>query len=70
MEVILPLGLSYYIFQIIGYTLDVYRGSTKPEKSISDFSLFILFFPKLLVGPIERARHFLPQLKRLIFLDK
>jgi D-alanyl-lipoteichoic acid acyltransferase DltB (MBOAT superfamily) len=70
MEVILPLGLSYYIFQIIGYTLDVYRGSTKPEKSISDFSLFILFFPKLLVGPIERARHFLPQLKRRIFFDK
>ena len=67
---LLPLGLSYYIFQVIGYTLDVYRGSTPAERNISDFSLFMLFFPKLLVGPIERARHFLPQIKKPIFFDK
>lgn len=61
-EVILPLGLSYYIFQTIGYILDVYRGSLKAEKDFSRFSLFTLFFPKLLVGPIERAKNLLPQL--------
>ena len=69
-EIILPLGLSYYIFQTIGYTLDVYRGSIHAEKSITQFSLFTLFFPKLLVGPIERANHFLPQLKKDIYFDK
>ena len=61
-EVILPLGLSYYIFQTIGYILDIYRGSLKAEKNFSRFALFTLFFPKLLVGPIERAKNLLPQL--------
>lgn len=61
-EVILPLGLSFYIFQTIGYILDIYRGSLKAEKNFLQFSLFTLFFPKLLVGPIERAKHLLPQL--------
>lgn len=61
-EIILPLGLSYYIFQTIGYILDIYRGSIKPEKDFIKFSLFTLFFPKLLVGPIERAKNILPQL--------
>ena len=60
-EVILPLGLSYYIFQTIGYILDIYRGSMKAEKDFLKFSLFTLFFPKLLVGPIERAKNLLPQ---------
>lgn len=61
-EVILPLGLSFYIFQTIGYVLDIYRGSLKAEKNFLKFSLFTLFFPKLLVGPIERAKNLLPQL--------
>lgn len=64
LTVILPLGLSYYIFQTIGYILDIYRGSIKPESNFSRFSLFVLFFPKLLVGPIERARNLLPQLSK------
>jgi alginate O-acetyltransferase complex protein AlgI len=70
LEIVLPLGLSYYIFQTIGYITDVYRGYIKAEKSISRFSLFTLFFPKLLVGPIERGNHFLPQLKKEIYFDK
>ena len=70
LDIVLPLGLSYYIFQTIGYISDVYRGTVKAEKNILDFSLFTLFFPKLLVGPIERADHFLPQLKRKIYFDK
>jgi D-alanyl-lipoteichoic acid acyltransferase DltB (MBOAT superfamily) len=66
---VLPLGLSYYIFQVIGYNIEIYRGAQKAEKNISDFSLFVLFFPKLLVGPIERAKSFLPQLKNKIIFD-
>lgn len=70
LEILLPLGLSYYIFQTIGYIIDVYRGSASAEKNLANFSLFVLFFPKLLVGPIERANHFLPQLKKKIHFDK
>ena len=61
-EVILPLGLSYYIFQTIGYIIDIFRGSLKAEKDFMKFCLFTLFFPKLLVGPIERAKNLLPQI--------
>lgn len=64
-KVILPLGLSYYIFQNLGYIIDVYRGTFKPERNVPRFALFTLFFPKLLVGPIERARNLLPQLSQL-----
>jgi len=70
LDVTLQIGLSYYIFQIIGYNIDIYRGTSKAEKNVFHFSLFILFFPKLIVGPIERANHFLPQLKKRIFLRK
>lgn len=70
LEIVLPLGISYYIFQTIGYILDIYRGSQKAEKNIFHFSLFLLFFPKLLVGPIERASGFLPQLTKKIYFDK
>ncbi len=69
-ELILPLGLSYYIFQTIGYIIDVFRGSQNAERNIFHFSLFMLFFPKLLVGPIERAHHFLPQTARNFRLKK
>ena len=69
-EIALPLGLSYYIFQTIGYIYDIYRGSQKSEKNIFRFSLFTLFFPKLLVGPIERAGRLLPQLAKNIYFDK
>lgn len=66
LDLVLPLGLSYYIFQIIGYNFDIYRGTQKAERNILDFSLFILFFPKLLVGPIERAKNLLPQFNQYI----
>jgi D-alanyl-lipoteichoic acid acyltransferase DltB (MBOAT superfamily) len=69
-EVVLPLGLSYYIFQTIGYIIDIYRGTLKPEKDFTRFSLFTLFFPKLLVGPIERAKNLLPQLSVPLYFDK
>ena len=70
LEIALPLGLSYYIFQTIGYIFDIYRGSQKAEKNLFRFSLFTLFFPKLLVGPIERSNGFLPQLAKNISFNK
>lgn len=62
-EIILPVGLSFYIFRAISYDADVYSGKIKPESSLLDFSIYIAFFPQLLSGPIARAGEFLPQLK-------
>ncbi|HPF45551.1 MAG: MBOAT family protein [Alphaproteobacteria bacterium] len=63
LNVLLPIGISFYTFQSISYTLDIYRGRTEAVKSFSDFALFVAFFPQLVAGPIVRASHFLPQLK-------
>jgi len=60
---ILPLGLSYYLFQAIGYLIEVKRGGQNPEAHFGYFTVYLAFFPKLLAGPIERPQHFLPQLK-------
>jgi len=62
LQIILPVGISYYTFQKIGYIVDIYRGKIRPLKSITSFLLYISFFPKLLSGPIENAVHFLPQI--------
>ncbi len=62
-EIILPLGISYFTLQGIGYLVNVKMGWEKPERRFSDFLLYIIFFPKFLSGPIERSNHFLPQLK-------
>jgi alginate O-acetyltransferase complex protein AlgI len=61
LHLILPVGISFYTFETISYTVDVYRG-TPPAKSLSDFALFLAFFPHLVAGPILRPREFLPQL--------
>jgi D-alanyl-lipoteichoic acid acyltransferase DltB (MBOAT superfamily) len=58
---LLPAGLSFFLLQSIGYTIDVYRGTTKREKSFLAYAAFVSFFPRLLAGPIERANHLLPQ---------
>ena len=63
LNVILPLGISYYTFQSIGYLFDVYHENDDVEESFLDFSVFLLFFPKFAGGPIERGYNFLPQLK-------
>lgn len=60
-DVILPVGISFYTFQTLSYTLDVYRGNAKPWKSFLDFALYVTFFPQLVAGPIVRAVDFLPQ---------
>lgn len=63
LNVILPVGISFYTFHGISYVIDVYNEKIKPEKNIVDYSLFVSFFPLLVAGPIERATHLLPQLK-------
>jgi alginate O-acetyltransferase complex protein AlgI len=64
LNVMLPIGISFYTFEAINYTVDVYRRRIPAERSLADFMLFILFFPHLVAGPIVRARDFLPQIKR------
>ena len=63
LEIILPIGISFYTFQTISYTVDIYRGSLTPGKSFREFALFVAFFPQLVAGPILRANQFLPQLR-------
>lgn len=60
-NIILPVGISFYTFQTLSYTLDVYRGQGRPWKSFLDFALYVTFFPQLVAGPIVRAVDFLPQ---------
>ncbi len=66
LEIIIPIGISYYSFQGIGYLLNLSRGVEKVEKNIIHFSIFMLFFPKFIAGPIERSKVFLGQLKQKI----
>ena len=64
LEVILPVGISFYTFEAINYTIDVYRRKMRAERDLGNFVLFILFFPHLVAGPIVRAKDFLPQIRR------
>ena len=63
LDLILPIGISFYTFQTITYTVDIYRGKLIPSKSLKEFALFVSFFPQLVAGPIVRASEFLPQLR-------
>ncbi|MCH9694269.1 MAG: MBOAT family protein [Gammaproteobacteria bacterium] len=62
LNIILPIGISFYTFQTMSYTIDVYRGKLKPTDSFVNFAVFVSFFPQLIAGPIERAKNILPQL--------
>jgi alginate O-acetyltransferase complex protein AlgI len=64
LSVLVPIGISFYTFEAINYTVDVYRGQGRAERDLANFMLFILFFPHLVAGPIVRARDFLPQTRR------
>ena len=64
-QFIMPVGLSFYLFQAIGYLVDIYKGKSQAERSFLLLSCHLAFFPKLVSGPIEREQDFLPQLKRL-----
>ncbi len=63
LSIILPIGISFFTFQTVGYLIDVYSGKTKAEKSFFDLLLFVSFFPQLVAGPIERYTHLMPQIK-------
>jgi alginate O-acetyltransferase complex protein AlgI len=64
MDIFLPVGVSFFTFQSLSYTLDVYRGNLKPVHNILDYAFFVSFFPQLVAGPIVRASDFLPQIYR------
>jgi alginate O-acetyltransferase complex protein AlgI len=68
--ILLPVGFSFYILQLISYLTDVQRGQLEAEKDFFTFALYLAYFPKLLAGPIERAKIFLPQLKRDRVVDR
>ena len=72
LNIILPVGISFYTFQTLSYTIDVYKRKLKPTKDFIAFSAFVSFFPQLVAGPIERATHLLPQFykKRIFDYDK
>ena len=63
LQLLLPVGISFYTFQTLSYVIDVYRGSIEPEKHFGYYALFVSFFPQLVAGPIERPGNLLPQLK-------
>ena len=69
-RIILPVGISFYTFQVISYTADVYRGLIKPVRNILDFGFYVSFFPQLVAGPIVKASDFIPQLYRRYFLSR
>ena len=64
--VMLPVGISFYTFQTMGYTVDVYRGELKPRTNFVDYLLYVSFFAQLVAGPIERAGRLLPQIERAL----
>ncbi len=70
LDVLLPVGISFYTFQTMSYTVDVYRGTLAAERSPVRFALFVSYFPQLVAGPIVRASEFLPQLARTPALSK
>lgn len=68
-DVILPVGISFYTFQALGYTVDVYRKDIEPEKNILRYALFVSFFPQLVAGPIERSGNLIKQLRERHYFD-
>jgi D-alanyl-lipoteichoic acid acyltransferase DltB (MBOAT superfamily) len=72
LSIVLPVGISFYTFQTMSYSIDIYRGDMKPTRKFLDFALFVAFFPQLVAGPIERARNLLPQItaERRISLEQ
>ena len=68
--IVLPVGISFYIFQVISYTADVFRGRIQPVKNILDFGFYVSFFPQLVAGPIVRAEEFIPQLYKPFRLSR
>lgn len=70
LAIFLPIGISFYTFKALNYVFDVYYDTLKPTNSLRDFSLYVFFFPNILLGPIDRASDFLPQIEKEPFLSK
>jgi alginate O-acetyltransferase complex protein AlgI len=70
LNLILPIGISFYTFENLSYTIDVYRGKFKPVQSFLDYCFFLSFFPKLVMGPIVRASDFIQQIRKDIFITQ
>jgi len=70
LSVALPVGISFYTFQALGYNIDVYRGEVQAEKRFGKLALFVAFFPQLVAGPIERTKRLLPQFDRIVRFDQ
>jgi len=69
-NIIMPVGISYYTFRILSYTIDVYKGKLTPLNSLFDFAFYATFFPLVLIGPIVKARDFIPQMQKPFTLTK
>ena len=69
-NLVLPLGISFYTFQTMSYTIDVYRKEITPLTNLLDYAFYVSFFPQLVAGPIVRARDFIPQIRRPLFVSK
>lgn len=63
LNLVLPVGISFYTFQTLSYVIDVYRGEIQPERNLGIYATYISFFPQLVAGPIERSKNLLPQIK-------
>ena len=69
-EIFLPVGVSFFTFQSLSYTIEIYRGDIEPEKSIWNYAFFVSFFPQLVAGPIVRAKDFLPQVAQPVVVTR
>lgn len=70
MDIFLPVGVSFFTFQSLSYTIDIYRGTIKPVDKILDYAFFVSFFPQLVAGPIVRAKDFIPQLYKPTYITR
>lgn len=70
LNIVLPVGISFYTFQTMSYSIDIYRGNLKPTRDFIAFGAFVSFFPQLVAGPIERASNLLPQMLQRRYFDK
>ena len=69
-DIFLPVGISFFTFQSLSYTIDVYRGNIKPLNRLLDYAFYVSFFPQLVAGPIVRARDFIPQIRRPLIVTE
>lgn len=70
LDIFLPVGISFFTFQSLSYTIDVYRKEIQPLTSLLDYAFYVSFFPQLVAGPIVRARDFIPQIRKPLFVSQ